>query len=179
MACSRLPRIVVLHDPLTADEHVKLGTSYEAQGLKEMAAQEFQAALRKQSTYAPAFIGLGNLRFEEGGLQEAEDYYRRALDIDPDHPAANNNLAMVYLTRGERLDEAERLAHNALKRESPLQPYILDTLANIYARQGRCQEATTALQEAAAVAPSENKILQERLVQLRRELAVAASCRTE
>lgn len=169
----------MLHDPLTPEEHVKLGMSYEAQGLKEMAAQEFQAALRQQSGYTPALVGLGNLSFEGGALQEAEGYYRRALDADPDHPGANNNLAMVYLSRGERLDEAERLARNALKQGGPLRPYILDTLANIYVRQERCQEAKTALEEAEAVTSSANKILHERLAQLRRELTAAAPCRTE
>ena len=169
-ACSSLPRIVVLHDPLTSQEHVTLGETYQAQGKTELAAREFEAALRRQQDYAPALVALGNLSFEAGRLQQAEDYYRRVLDVVPDHPAAGNNLAMVYLTRGERLDEAERLARGAAAHGDPLRPYALDTLARIYLRRERYQDAQTALDQALAAAPSGNKPLQERLAQTRREL---------
>jgi tetratricopeptide (TPR) repeat protein len=174
-ACSSFPHIVVLHDPLTPEEHATLGATYEGQGFKEMAAREYQAALHQQDDFTPALIGLGNLSFESGALREAEDYYRRALDAAPYHPGASNNLAMVYLSRGERLDEAERLARIAVEQAGPLRPYILDTLAKIYARTGRYQEAKAALAEAEAAAPSENKTLRERLAQSRQELAAVDS----
>ncbi len=176
-ACSGVPRIVVLHDPLTPEEHVTLAASYEGQGLTEMAAREYQAALHQRSDFVPALIGFGNLSFESGALQEAEDSYRRALEAAPDHPGAGNNLAMVYLSRGERLDEAERLAGKALEQAGPLRPYVLDTLTRIYARTGRYREAEAALAEAEAVAPSENKMLLERLARSKQEL-VALDSRT-
>jgi tetratricopeptide (TPR) repeat protein len=178
-ACSGFPRIVVLHDPLTPQEHVTLGESYQAQSNTELAVREFQAALRQQSDYVPALIALGNLSFEAGALQEAEDSYRRALDAVPHQPAASNNLAMVYLLRGDRLDEAERLAKDALAQGGALRPYVLDTLAKIYMRQERYQEARTALEEAVTAAPSENKLLHERLAQSQRELAVAFPASTK
>ena len=174
-ACSGLPRLVVLHDPLTPEEHVKLATAYQSQGLKELAAKEFQTALRQQREYPPALVGLGNLSFESGSFQEAEEYYRRALAVAPDDPSANNNLAMVYLSRGERLDEAERMAQKALEQGGPLRPYVLDTLASIDVRQGRYKEAKAALDEAEALAPLENKTLRERLAEARRELAARGS----
>src|SRR5437870_5467805 len=147
-ACSALPRIVVLHDPLSPQEHVTLGESYHAQGKMDLAAREYQAALKKEGDYVPALIALGNLSFETGFLQDAEDHYRHVLTVVPDHPSASNNLAMVYLSRNERLDEAERLAKRALAQGEPLRSYILDTLAKIYVRQERYQEARTALEEA-------------------------------
>lgn len=174
-ACSGLPRIVLLRDPLTPQEHVKLGTSYQEQGLRELAAKEFQAALGQQREYAPALVGLGNLSFEAGSLKEAEEYYRQALAVAPDDPSATNNLAMVYLSRGERLEEAELLARKALEQGGPLRPYVLDTLAGIYVRQGRYREAKAALDDAEALAPLENNILRERLAALRRELAARDS----
>ena len=177
-ACSGLPRIVVLHDPLTPQEHVTLGESYQAQGNTELAVREFQAALRLQRDFAPALVALGNRSFEAGTLQEAEDYYSRALDAVPGHPAASNNLAMVYLSRGGRLDEAERLAKSALAQGGALRPYILDTLAKVYMRQERYQEARTALEEAETIAPLENKLLHERLAQSRQELAATRPAST-
>jgi cytochrome c-type biogenesis protein CcmH/NrfG len=56
---------------------------------------------------------------------------------------------------------------------------VLDTLAKIYMRQERYQEARTALEEAVTAAPSENKLLHERLAQSQRELAVAFPASTK
>ena len=168
--CSNLPRIVVPHDALTPEEHLTLGMSYESQGLQDLAEREYQMALRGQPEHPGALVALGNQSFERGTLQEAEQYYRRALIAVPEHPAAGNNLAMVYLKRGENLDEAERLAGQALQHGGPLRPYVLDTLAHIYMRQGRDQEAMAALEEADKAAPPDDKILHDRLAQSRREL---------
>ena len=60
-ACSDLPRVRVLHDPLTQEEHVTLGLAYEVEGRPELAAREYDGALGKEHGYMPALIGLGNL----------------------------------------------------------------------------------------------------------------------
>jgi tetratricopeptide (TPR) repeat protein len=169
-ACNDLPHARVLHDPLTPEEHVTLGLTYEVQGHRDLAAREYRTALTQEAGYVPALIGLGNVAFAEGELEESETYYQQALEASPEHPGANNNLAMLYLARGGDLREAERLALRALAQKGPLQPYVLDTLAHVYARQGRFKEAVAALEEAEAVAPSHDKILHERLIRLRNQL---------
>lgn len=169
-ACSELPQGRVLHDPLTPEEHVTLGLTYEVQRHRDLAAREYRTALAQQAGYIPALIGLGNLAFAEGELEESEAFYRQALEASPEHPVANNNLAMLYLARGGDLREAERLALRALVHKGPLQPYVLDTLANVYARQGRFEEAVGALVEAEAVAPWHDKLLRDRLSRLRDQL---------
>jgi tetratricopeptide (TPR) repeat protein len=170
-ACADLPHVRVLHDPLTPEEHVSLGLTYEVQGHRDLAAREYRTALTQEAGYVPALIGLGNVAFAEGELEESETYYQQALEAFPEHPGANNNLAMLYLARGGNLREAERLALRALEQRSPLHPYVLDTLAHIYARQGRYKEAVVALEEAEAAAPSQDPILHERLIRLRSQLA--------
>lgn len=173
-ACSGVPRVVTLHDPLTPEEHVTLGTVYEGQGRPELAAREYQTALGVGHGYVAAFVGLGNLAFVRGSLEEAEAYYFQALAAAPEDPGATNNLAMVYLAQGSGLDEAERLARQALGKGGPLRPYVLDTLAHIYVKQGQYQKAKVALEEAEAAAPAGNQILRERLVKSREELAAAS-----
>jgi tetratricopeptide (TPR) repeat protein len=171
-ACSDMPRPVVLHDPLTPAEHVTLGMTYEEQGLQEMAALEYQAALQQRLEFVPALISLGNLSVEKGALKEAEGYYRRALVTAPDHPGANNNLAVVYLMQGRRIDEAEQLARRALEQAGPpLRAYVLDTMARVYMLKGEYVDAREALEEAASIAPPDDKLLLEQLKQLRQELA--------
>jgi len=175
-ACSDLPRVRVLHDPLTPEEHVRLGLAYEVEGHPELAAREYDEALTKEHGYMPALIGLGNLAFDRGATKEAEAYYRQALSTAPEDPGVNNNLAMVYLTQQEKLDEAERLANLALAQGGPLQPYVLDTMAHIYHRQGRYREAQTALNKAEALAPSYDRALHQRLTRLQQELATSHLC---
>ena len=169
-ACSNLPRVILLHDPLSPDEHVSLAASYKSQGLNEIAAKELEAALRKQGNHVPALVTLGNLSFERGSLIEAEAYYRQALAVAPNHAGANNNLAMVYLSEN-RLSEAEWLARKALEENSPLKPYALETLVQIYTRQQRYREAKVALEEAEVLAPSTKRVLRDSLTQSRRNLS--------
>jgi Tfp pilus assembly protein PilF len=168
--CSLTERVVIPHDALTAQEHVALGEAYQAKGLKEAAEKEFRAAIEREADYVPALVSLGNLAFENSDLQQAEDYYRHALQRQPDHPQASNNLAMVYLTRGERLGEAEQLVHNALKGPPSLRPYVLDTLVGLYLKQGRLNEAAAALDEAEKSVTAGPESLRERFKQLRTEL---------
>jgi pentatricopeptide repeat protein len=177
LACSMIsvggcsfPRVVVPHDPLTAEEHVTLGEAYRHKGLSDAAEREFQAALNRRPEHVPALVALGNLSFDSGTSQAAEDYYRRALAQDPTHPHANNNLAMVYLSRGERLPEAEQLARKALQGPPGLRPYVLETLITLYIKQGRLEEARTVLSEVQQDGLPEDETLRNRFRQLRAEL---------
>ena len=170
-ACGGLPQPVTFHDPLTASEHVALGETYMKQGNHEGAAREFEAAIKGDPQYVPGLIALGDLASERSAWDEAESHYRDALELSPDHPVAANNLAMVYLSKGEQLDETERLARHALKQKTNLRPYIQETLATLYVQQGRLEEAQLAIDEAEATLRPEHIALQERLSELRNEIA--------
>jgi len=174
-ACAGFPRMGGYSDALTAEEHVKLGTIYDEQRLPGRAEDEFRAALRQRPRMTAAFVGLGNLAFQRGAVEEALAHYAQALQTEPGDARANNNLAMVYLTRGERLEEAERLIQTALAREGPIKPYALDTLAALYRRQGRYTEALDALEEAARIAPAGHEALHEHLAESRRDVMAAMS----
>jgi len=168
--CSALPQLVRHSDPLSAEEHVRLGASYEAQGLNGAAVEQYKAALHLQKNNIPALVAWGNLAFEQGDLKNAEACYHRILRLNPNHAGANNNLAMVYLATGKQLDKAEQCAQRALKQGGPLKPYVLDTLATIYIREGRISEAQKALDEAVAAAPEDNKPLRDQLARTREKL---------
>jgi Flp pilus assembly protein TadD len=157
-------------DPLGVDEHMRLGMSYEDQDLRSAASKEYAAALRQRRDYLPALMALGNLAFQGGDLIEAEIFYRKVIRLVPSHAGANNNLAMVFLVRGSRLDRAEKLAKTALEAAGPFRPYVLDTLANVYMRQGRFTEAQSTLDEADKACAPTNKLLREHLAQSRRQL---------
>ena len=159
LGCSGFPRLVILHDPLTAQEHVQLGVTYEEQGEWERAMAEYRAALKKDHRHLPALVNLGNVHTQRRHYPEAERYYRKALKLDPNHPMANNNLAWILIIQGTDLAEAEGLIRKAIVSDPDRRAVYLDTLTYWYLKLGRLIEALAALKEAEAhLIPSDESL---------------------
>jgi tetratricopeptide (TPR) repeat protein len=126
-SCS-FPKIIILKDPLTPEEHLNLGVAYEGRGEFDQAIREYQVAAKKLPV---AFLHLGNAHFLKNQLKEAEGYYRKAIKKNPQNADAYNNLAWLYYTRGENLEEAEALAHKALELDPSKNSTYEDTLEKI------------------------------------------------
>lgn len=144
-ACAPVPKVIVLHDPLSVEEHLSLGLSYEINGEYDEAIEEYDKAVRKSEGDDRPFYYMANACYKKGEYDLAEEYYRKALEISPDNGNIYNNLAWAYMAT-ERLDEARGEIERALNIRRD--PYYLDTLANIYGRMGQYEEAVTVLQEA-------------------------------
>jgi tetratricopeptide (TPR) repeat protein len=108
--CS-LPRITVLGDALSPEEHLKLGMAYENKKEYDLAAAEYTTASRSLPV---AYLFLGNVLFLQGKYTEAEQRYRRTITELPEDPRPYNNLAWLYYTQGIKLEEAENLARRAV-----------------------------------------------------------------
>ena len=172
-ACGHFRALSPFQDPLSAEEHLKLGDSYDQQGLRKESIGQYRTAVRLDPSSEAGWMALGNGEFNEGNLAAAQKAYERVLKLAPSHAGANNNLAMVYLAGNERLSEAEERAKTALRQGGPLRPYILDTLANIYIRGKRYAEAREALDTAQAGSPAGDPSFQERLRLTRRGMEEA------
>jgi len=127
-----LPHIAVHDDPLSAEEHLKLGMAYEADKEPERAAAEYRLAARKVLV---ARLYLGNVLFGMGKLGDAEGEYRAALKQLPDNAEVLNNLAWLLCTQKKSLEEAETLAARAVRLE-PKREAFADTLKAIRALRG-------------------------------------------
>lgn len=127
VGCS-LPKIIILKDPLTPEEHLNLGVSYEKNGEYDQAIKEYRSASEKLPL---AFLYLGNVYFFKKEWTEAEKYYREAIQQDPRNADAYNNLAWLYYTRGEKLREAEDLALKAMALNPAKETSYRDTLEKI------------------------------------------------
>jgi tetratricopeptide (TPR) repeat protein len=125
--CS-LPKLIILKDPLTAEEHLNLGVTYERQGDFDNAIKEYQAAAKKTPR---AYLYLGNAHFQKGDWKKAEEYYEKATEKEPDNADAFNNLAWLYYTRKENLDQAEKLAQRAMELNPGKREIYRDTLEKI------------------------------------------------
>jgi tetratricopeptide (TPR) repeat protein len=129
--CS-FPRVIILKDPLTPEEHLNLGVTYEQQGDFDNAIKEYSLAAKK---LPGAFLYLGNAHFQKKEWKKAEEYYRLAIEKEPANADAHNNLAWLFYTRREKLEEAERLARKALELNPGKGDVYRDTLEKIRERR--------------------------------------------
>lgn len=125
-----MPRIIVLDDSLTPEEHLNLGVAYENKGELDAAAREYRAAAK---SLPEGYLYLGNISFRKGEYEEAEDYYRKTIEKDPANADAYNNLAWLFYTEGRNLQEAEDLALRAAELNPAKADVYYDTIEKIRA----------------------------------------------
>lgn len=129
LACGcSLPRIIILDDKLTPEEHIALGAAYEKKGLLDIAIKEYEAAAKKNPI---AFLYLGNAYFLKNDFDSAEKYYKKTIKDKPEHADAYNNLAWMYYIKRENLAEAESLAVKAVELNPEKKEVYMDTLEKI------------------------------------------------
>ncbi|MDI6890915.1 MAG: tetratricopeptide repeat protein [Thermodesulfovibrionales bacterium] len=127
MGCA-LPRIIVLHDPLSPEEHLNLGVTYEKNGELDNALKEYIKASKKLPL---AYIYMGNIYFQKNECDKAEFYYKKAIKKEPGNADAYNNLAWLYFIKRENLEDAERLALKAIELNPAKKAIYIDTLEKI------------------------------------------------
>jgi len=123
-----IPKIIVLDDPLSPEEHLNLGVTYEKQGDLDNALKEYKVASKKLPI---SYLYMGNVYFQKKEYEEAEIYYKKAIKKNPENADAYNNLAWLYYTKSEKLDEAEGLVLKAIELNPARQEVYVDTLEKI------------------------------------------------
>jgi tetratricopeptide (TPR) repeat protein len=109
-------------------------------------------ALALDQRQIDALIALGGIdALYNWKWQEAEERYRRAIEIDPDHIMARIMLSNLLNWLG-RLDEAEVQAREAV-RLAPTSPIALNELVFVYQSQGRSEEWWELAQKALELDP--------------------------
>jgi len=122
------PRIIILKDPLTPEEHLNLGVAYEKQGELDAAMKEYKLAAKK---LPGAYFYIGNVHFQKKEWDEAERNYQKVISQEPQNADAANNLAWLYYTKKENLDQAETLACKAIELNPAKEKIYRDTLEKI------------------------------------------------
>jgi tetratricopeptide (TPR) repeat protein len=153
--CS-LPKIIILNDPLSAEEHNNLGRIYESQGKFDLAAQQYQEALKKDRKSVPSLLLLGDLSFRTKNYSEAESAYKKAIKLQPGNGDIYNNLCWVYLEQNSGIEQAEELIRKAIAMTPEHRAYYLDTQGMVLLRLGRISESVTALKEALELLPKDH-----------------------
>lgn len=157
--CGTVPKIIVLKDPLSSEEHLRLGLSYEAQGQWDLALSEYESALKKGGSSSVIEGYRGNVYFSKKDYSSAKDAYQKSLSENPQNAPILNNLAFLYLVRKEDLREAERLVRRAIEIDPAGKPYYLDTLGSLFLERNEPDLALSVYQEAEMLAPSDPAFL--------------------
>jgi tetratricopeptide (TPR) repeat protein len=120
----------VLDDPLSPEEHLNLGVTYEKNGELDNALKEYQVASKKLPV---AYLYMGNIYFQKDEFDEAESCYKKAIKKEPENANTYNNLAWLYFIEKKNLGEAERLVLKAIELNPAKKNIYQDTLDKIRA----------------------------------------------
>jgi len=150
-ACA-FPRITILKDPLQPEEHLNLGVIYEKEGEFDPAIREYRLASKRLPI---AYLYIGNVYFQRKEWIKAEENYREAIKRDAKNADAYNNLAWLYYTKGEKIDEAERLALKAIELNPSKEDLYRDTLKNIRRAEAKNAPFSWPLEKREACLPHE------------------------
>jgi Tfp pilus assembly protein PilF len=112
-AMPKIPNIIVIDDPLSAEQHNDLGVAYEKKGDFDPAGKEFEKAIKKNKDWVIPYLNLGHLYYRQGKLDQAEAALREGLRVKGDHPDLLNNLAWVLMEKGQ-LKDAKALIDRAI-----------------------------------------------------------------
>lgn len=127
------------------------------------AREVYETLVRLQPNRAGEHVNLGTLLLQLGDAAGAVAALRRALELDPEQPAALNNLARYYLGSGRELagalELARRLAHVQANAASQ------DLLGWALYANGHTNEARTAAARAVELDPA-NPVYRQRLERL-------------
>ena len=108
-----MPKIVVIDDPLTAQQHNDLGVAYEEKGDFALAGKEYEKAIKKNRDWVIPYLNLGHLYYRQDKFDQAEKALREGMRVKGDHPDLLNNLAWVLMEKGQ-FEQATALIDKAI-----------------------------------------------------------------
>ena len=113
-SCNKTISLVKIDDGLNAEEHIRLGSIYLANGETFQARQQFQRATIEDRKNADGWFGLGLAEHSLGHFRSAALAFEKVLNLKPDYAEAHNNLADSYLRLG-KIEDAVREARAAIR----------------------------------------------------------------
>lgn len=135
---------------------------YDDKGRGPDAARLIDAARAAVGDDPDQLYHLAHLYTRIGHRPATEATLRQALEVDPSHPPAGNDLGYGWAERGENLAAAEELIRRAVAAE-PENASFLDSLGWVLYKRGRFGEARPHLEQAAADGASADPVALDHL----------------
>lgn len=131
---------VVALKPDYADAYNNLGNIYKALNNNALAAKNYAQAVRLNPGLLETLLNLGHLYADRIGHPEvAEDYFRKALAVDPDNIEAMSGITNMLRFQG-KLDDALTMIKQVQSKFKD-EPGAIAAEADIYERTGKYEQA--------------------------------------
>ncbi|HNV69125.1 MAG TPA: tetratricopeptide repeat protein [Candidatus Ozemobacteraceae bacterium] len=88
-------------DLIIPDQTINDSLSRELRDMQTIERDIQMEKLKSPASKLEAYIELGNLRLEQGKLEEARRFFEMAIELQPENMLANKGLAMVHYHSGE------------------------------------------------------------------------------
>ena len=135
----------------------------------EAALQAYEEAVQLDEALPDLWAEIGNVHFDLDNFGEAEAAFTRAIEQDPRDHRSMNNLAWTYAVQGLNLDRGIELSRASLELQD--QPSYMDTLAELYYKQGDRRRALIWIRRAIRVGTDSEELhdhLQKQLDRVQR-----------
>lgn len=135
-------------DPNLPGLHFELAEALnasETKAGKDEAKREYEAALSVNKLDEKSVCRLGTIAYQAGDLQESFSHYSRAVQLQPDDPEANMDLAKDLMEM-KQTQKAQALLEHAVHL-NPTSPEAHFRLATIYREEGRIADAKLEIEQ--------------------------------
>lgn len=138
---------------LTEDtfSRINLASIRYSQGKKEKAFAQLKKASEKNPDSAHPLSVLGEYKEMEGQLAQAEQTYKKALNIDNKHSASHYRLGRLLLKK-KKFDQGIGHLLKAIDLE-PENPAYLEALGREFERSGKLLDAANSLEQVSVLEP--------------------------
>jgi tetratricopeptide (TPR) repeat protein len=150
---------LVASRPDRAEAAIELGDTLRAMKSFAEAAKAYDTAIERLGPTRPEdwsvyyFRGIALERSNQWPLAEKD--FKKALQLQPDHPYVLNYLGYTWVDRGEHLQEAIRMLQKAAQ-QKPDDGFIIDSLAWAYYRLGQYDKAVVYQEKAVSLEPGDS-----------------------
>lgn len=132
---------------------------YTLIGKKRLADYELNQLLENGYRNASVYASLAYIAWEQKEVEKCMDYYKKALEADPENATALNGMGYVLACQEKDLSKALSYCKKALDKD-PQSPACMDSLGWVYHKLGLKSDAEKYLLQAHALKPENAEIME-------------------
>ncbi len=127
-------------EPNSARSHILLGDIYRQREQYDDAQREYSQALEISPDNSAALLGLGSAYLQEAKVDQAIAAAQKALEQSPSDPEVNLLMGEALVTK-HKFPDAEPFLLKSLSAKPQMLPHVHAMLGEVYAANGKTQEA--------------------------------------